>query len=270
MINRMLKFFVSATFIALAVSCSVKEDRTPCPCWVEVHFEERGEVFAPVNLLGFSDGYTFNDTFRAELYPDCYVREVEKGMYHFVSMEGAGRNQKLHDRYMLIEYGEQADSVYWHHAQVDATGEEAKVVVDFAKQFATVFLDIRKEPGDMNSYAFSADGNVCGFDIITGEPVSGAFSCQPSPLPGSAITTFRVPRQKDDSMQLRITYDDGEGHASSSSYPLGEYIGRLGYDWTTPDLRDIHITVDVIGGRINIGVAGWEHPEGSDYGRVEI
>ena len=270
MMNKAFKYLIIAAASVLAASCSVKEDRTPCPCWVEVHFAERSEVFAPVNLMGFCEGSDFSDTFRAEMHPDYYLREVEKGYYDFVSIEGAGIRQKRQDMFMLIDYGSQADSVYWHHAEVDATGEEARVVVDFAKQFATVFLDIRKEPGDMKIYRFHVDGNVCGFEIISGRPAEGAFSCEPETLPGSAVTTVRVPRQVDDSMSLRITYDDGEGHASSSDYPLGKYIAGLGYDWNAPELKDIYITVDVIGGRINIGVSGWEHPDGSDFGQVEI
>lgn len=268
--SKHMKSFLFAASLLLAVSCSVKEDRTVCPCWVEVHFADRSEIIAPVNLYGFSENNEFNDVFRAELHSDYYLKEVVRDHYHFVSTTGSIRNQRRHDKVMLIEYGCQADSVYWHHDEVSAVDEEAKITVDFTKQFATVFLDIHKEEGDMTKYSFFAESNVCGFDIITGEPVQGAFSCQPSVVPGGTVSSFRLPRQIDSSLSLKIVYDDGEGHAASSVYPLGEYISTLGYDWNTPDLGDLYISIDIVGGRINIGVSDWEHPSGSDFGNVEI
>ena len=262
-------FGAFALLVMTAVSCTVKEDRTPCPCWLEVSFVDRSEIFAPVNLLGWDGVSLFDESIRAEMHPDGYVKAVDKGVFHLVSVLGA-KNQKVRDRFILIEYGNQADSVYWHCCEVDATGEFAYADVDFTKQFATVYLDIRKDPGDMNDYMFRVEGGVCGFDLLTGIPVEGAFCCEPFPVAGSAVTTFRVPRQLDDSLMLSVSYDDGLGLSSGSSFEMGKYIASLGYDWSAAELKDIYITVDVIGGRINVGVSGWENNEESDFGRVEI
>ena len=40
--------------------------------------------------------------------------------------------------------------------------------------------------------------------------------------------------------------------------PLGEYIRATGYNWSTEDLQDIYIMIDLVVGRLVISVDGWE------------
>ncbi|MBO5563244.1 MAG: hypothetical protein J5939_05990, partial [Bacteroidales bacterium] len=45
--------------------------------------------------------------------------------------------------------------------------------------------------------------------------------------------------------------------------PIGQYIRKTGYDWSSEDLEDIYLSVDLVEGRVQIGVAGWE--QGEDF-----
>ena len=265
----MRRLAAALIFVSAFASCTVKEDRTPCPCYVEFTFVERGEVFGIVNLFGWKEGERFRDSFDPVDYPDKYIKAVSKEQLYITVYEGV-KNQKIRGNNLIVDYGNQADSVYAYTEFVDATGEKAYVDVDFHRQFATVYLDIRKSPEDMNNYSFRVDGNTCGFNMIDFSPVMGAFRCVPTPTRESSIVTFRLPRQHDNSLTLHLSYDDKSGHPASSTLPLGIYIERLSYDWTQPDLQDIFMSVDIINGKLSIGVDGWEEGDDSNMGRVEM
>jgi hypothetical protein len=235
---------------------------------LDVYFTDRAEIFSSVTLFGWRGGSEdFKDTFVATDYPDVYTREVRKGILDVTALEGH-RMVSFRGSSVLVEYGRQCDSLYWDSARIDCTGEDARMEVDFKKQFATVYIDIRKNPADMTNYRFRVDGGVCGFDLISGDPVEGAFRCVPEDLPGSALRTFRLPRQNGAALSLTVTYDDGDGHPSENSFDLGSHISSLGYDWNETDLKDIHLTVNVAGGRITVGVEPWQ--EGEDFGKIEM
>jgi hypothetical protein len=164
---------------------------------------------------------------------------------------------------MRIPPGSESDSLYAWSGEVDATGDLAQASVTFRKQFATVFLDIRKSPDIVRSCRFLVEGNSCGFDLLDFSPVYGPFRCEPSPQEGESVVTFRVPRQGDNGLTVTIR---PEGSAPAR-FPLGEYIDRLGYSWKTEELQDIYVAVDLARGLIDVRVADWE--EGTTFPLIE-
>lgn len=255
--------------LAMLSSCTVKEDREFCPCWLDVFFED-GDRFGPdAVLIGWTDRAVFRDTVDIPSHQDGYSRQVEKGFLNVSAVHGLAPGA-LRDRYAVIPFGSQSDSVWSYAALVDARGESAEVGVRFRKQFATVYLDIRKSAEDLNDYRFIVEGESCGFDVVSGEPLKGSFRHEPAPMPGSTITSFRLPRQGDGNLSLGIMYEDEDRVSSQSNFPLGAYILSIGYDWKSEDLQDIFITVDIVNGRINIGVDDWESDADFDMGRVEL
>ena len=166
-------------------------------------------------------------------------------------------------RHMRIPPGSESDSLYAWSGEVDATGDLAQASVTFRKQFATVFLDIRKSPDIVRTCRFLVEGNSCGFDLLDFSPVYGPFRCEPSPQEGESVVTFRVPRQGDNGLTVTIR---PEGSAPAR-FPLGEYIDRLGYSWKTEELQDIYVAVDLARGLIDVRVADWE--EGTTFPLIE-
>ena len=63
-----------------------------------------------------------------------------------------------------------------------------------------------------------------------------------------------MPRQTDASLMLEV--DDGKGN--SKAFALGQYIVSSGYDWTSPDLDDVSVTLDYAMTEIRLVVGGWE------------
>ena len=115
----------------------------------------------------------------------------------------------------------------------------------------------------MRRFGFLVEGGTCGFDLHTFAPVPGGFRWEGRTAEGERIVRFRIPRQSDDSLSLSLRHDG----APAGSYPLGEYIARLGYDWNAEELQDIYVTIDQVLGLVTVSVSDWE--DGAVFHLVE-
>lgn len=262
MVKRHIVFALLATLL-IPVSCTVKEDRVPCPAYLNVSFLDRENILGKVGLLGWDQSEMFRESIDVADYDPYWVKAVHKEVFWFAAWEG-NRDALVAGRYVTIAPGNQCDSLYAYFQVVDATVDEMTYAeVAFKKQFATVRVDILKSAAEMRSYDFFVRGNTNGFDMLTFEPVPGAFSFVPSPAAGARVIEFRLPRQSDNSVALTI-WREG---LPIGDFPLGEYIARTGYRWDTEELQDIYVVIDLVVGQITINVEGWE--EGAVFTYVE-
>ena len=243
---------ILAAILLLPCACSVKEDRTPCPCYLDVVFPKDWDGGA-VGISLWRDVEVCRVAVDPADFPEGWTKPVKKGMVILASWRGI-RLATAAGHYLTIPFGDQCDSLYAFHDEVDATGERARSEVVFRKQFATVHLDIRKDAEAMRRFAFLVEGGTCGFDLHTFAPVAGAFRWEGKATEGERIVRLRIPRQSNDSLSLSIRHDG----APAGSFPLGEYIDRLGYDWSTEELQDIYVTIDLVLGLVTVSVSGWE------------
>ena len=247
--------------LVAGTACSIKEDRGPCPCYLQVSFTDP-DAAGEAELLGWRDDRLFRDRIRIEEARPACTKPVPKGMLTVSACTGY-REAFAEGRHMRIPPGFEADSLYAWAGEVDATGDMAYASVTFRKQFATVFLDIRKSADIVRNCQFLVEGNSCGFDLLDFSPVEGKFRCTPIPREGESIVTFRVPRQGDNRLAVTI-HPEGAG---ANRFPLGEYIDRLGYNWKTEELQDIYVAIDLARGLVDVRVADWE--EGTTFPLIE-
>ena len=261
-IFRLVFLAAALSALLLPVSCTVKEDRVPCPAYLNVSFLDRENIISKVGMLGWDDNEMFRETINVEDYDPYWVKAVHKGVFWFAAWEG-NRDALVAGRYVTIAPGSQCDSLYAYFTEVDATEEMAYAEVSFKKQFATVRVDILKSASELRSYDFYVKGNTNGFDMLTFEPVPGVFSYVPVPASGARVIEFRLPRQSDNSIVMTI-WREG---LPLGDFPLGEYIAKTGYRWDTEELQDIYVVIDLVIGQITITVEGWE--EGAVFTYIE-
>lgn len=252
---------ILALWMCTVPACSIKEMRGECPCFLQVTFADP-EAAGEAVLLGWRESVLFRETVRIEACKP-WTRGVEKGFLTVAACKGV-RKAILETHRVGIPAGQDADSLYAGYAEVDARGELARAELPLRKQFATVFLDIRKPAAEIRDYTFRVDGNTSGFDLRDYSPVAGLFRCEPKAREGESIVTFRLPRQGDD--RLTLTVRSGEG--VPATFPLGEYIATLGYNWKSEELQDIYVSIDLVNGLMDLRVADWE--EGMVFPLVEI
>ena len=246
---------------AAGTACTIKEDRGSCPCYLQVSFTDPDAV-GEAEMLGWDEDRLFRDRIRIEEARPWWTKPVRKGMLILSACTGMVESFP-EGHQMRIPPGFQADSLYAWFEVLDATGDLAYAKVSFRKQFATVFLDIRKPAEVVQSCQFLVEGNSCGFDLLDYSPVYGTFRFTPVAGKGEQIVTFRVPRQGDTGLSVTIK---PEG-TTPTRFPLGEYIKRLGYSWKTEELQDIYVAVDLVRGLVDVRVADWE--EGAVFPLVE-
>ena len=235
-----------------ATGCSIKEERSECPCWLDVFFEEFPEE--GLVLSAWNGSRLFQDEIAGEDFSDFYEKEVKKGL---VSLSAYRCKDSLteKDGSLVIPIGSQADSLYAHLSWVECYGEFACDTVRLHKQFATVHLTLENSSGQAYPYWVEVVGNINGMNTRTLSPAEGEFDFIPE-LSENQDCSFRLPRQKDGSLSLLIYKK--EDNSFVDCLALGELICASGYDWAAEDLSDIDITIDFAKVGIQISIRGWD------------
>ena len=259
--TRFIQCILAAGAALLVSACTIKENREPCPCTLRVSFADRDRIPSRVGLVGFEDSQVFSEHVNVADHDPWWVKAVPKGMLSLAAFQGSPNLTVGH--LALIRPGNQADSLYACHREVDATGETAYAEVAFGKQFATVFVDLKKTAEQLRDFQFRVESGTCGTDLLTFKPVSGDFRFDPVPAPGERVVTFRLPRQGDDRLTFSLRFREESGR----SFPLGAYIARMGYNWDADELQDIYIVIDLVLETLSISVSDWE--EGAVFHLIE-
>ena len=233
---RRIRCFAMLSMTILLASCSVKEDRSDCPCWLTVDAENTISVsawFGSHQLLDNHSGGFVDHT-------------VPRGMVELTAHKGA----------FTVEVGHQMDSLFAQRSVLNTNAETAGHTVHLNKNFATVELDFKQKDDGRTGYDLLVTGTVNGADIRTLEPAEGPFSCVPELNSKGRGYAFRVPRQKDESLKVILS---SEGNPVET-IDLGHLIAKSGFDWTKESLGDVHILADIPANTFTITVKEWEGP----------
>lgn len=285
--NRILFVMWMAGMLLLS-SCSVKEDRSGCPCWMTVDLSDVAEsrwkspemqsnmehqdvtkspeslpnVAANVllRLRGNSDedevDYAFKMTETVNTEVGALEYEVPRGSIGVSVIEMPDRvGHDVIAGYdgdeIRIPVGEQMDSLYGFFKMYHTRCESVLCDVDLHKEFCTVSFTLGDE-GYSSPYDIEVWGNVAGVSAWDLMPVKGDFRY--APVQKNGVYQVRVPRQEDNSLEMVMLDDDD----IVDSLPLGEYIARSRYDWTAEDLADVNVALDLEMQQVMITVSGWD------------
>ena len=240
----------------LLCACSVKEDRTDCPCWLDIIVSGCAPTGREVTVGAFgSDGAAmFSERIDIADYPDCYEREVRKG-YVTTAVHTTLRRMGARRDSLLIPRGFDCDSLYIHNNIVDCRWEYARDTAVMHKNFSTVHMRMENPSGGSYPYTLTVRGDVCGIRSTDCTPLMGAFEHVPEEVTECSYV-FRLPRQADDSLVLELR--DGDG-TLAGEIPIGEYIALIeDFSWSALDLKDIWIGVDYARSSLYISVNDWE------------
>lgn len=230
-------------FFLLAASCTViKEDRTACPCALTIDL--RGLPAYPVTvLLSGKDFVT-----RREVAADTLLTvPVPKSGVWLVAGAGAALWE---DGRMSIPAGYDCPPVYLFSQKLETAAETATTRVELHKHFCTLSLSFEGPEGWGEPFWASLRGRVGGLSP-DGTPLEGDFSCRLDP--GGSV---RLPRQApEQELWLDITMPG----QVVQSFALGNYMLDAGYDWTTPDLEDLPLHVNLSVTAIHFLSPGWSY-----------
>ena len=248
--NHLASLFFPIAFVLLS-ACSVKEDRSLCPCVLELEFvgSDTAGVRSVELLVTSAEGYVLSDTIDVIESGNRYSAPVPRTDLHVRAWAGTEGLASEHG--LLIPLGSPCPKVYMHDSDVCTEGEKVNETVFMRKNHCVVTLKTEggvKLPSDV-----IVRGNVAGYDD-KGTPLSGTFEVLLEDRSGNGAYEFVLPRQKDASLIMEV--EDGRG--GYKAFALGNYIASSGYDWNAPDLDDVVVVLDYALTEVILTISGWE------------
>lgn len=260
----------------LLMSCSIKENRSGCPCLLRFEFpSEDGQVAEGRAILSVLDdgGFSYSDTLDlAEIDGAYELRVPRTGVrVNLWSEEAAGF---VGDEGLVIPFGDDCPYVRMFSSFVDTDCETCTETVRLSKNYCR--LTVMMDESDVEwPFELNVCGNIDGYGI-DGAPRTGEFNHYLVPAEASPaadmggvllsetedfgegaelVRELSLPRQTDSSLRLSVM----ENFTALKTFALGNYISQCGYDWTAADLQDIVVRIDYACTKISIAVGAWEN-----------
>ena len=213
--------------LVFLLSCSVKENRTLCPCTLSV---ELRDIPGPVSVQVVAGDHRATYTARQDT---VMVIQAPKGKIRLMAVCGARLEPEEN---LEIPYGYECPPVYLYSDLVNTLCDSTRVSVQLNKHFCTLSLKFDGPKGWGEPFWAQIRGNVNGLDR-EGQPTEGEFSCRLD-----AGYTVRLPRQTpEEELWLDISMPD----QVVRTFALGTYMLQAGYDWTAPDLDDLPLQIQL-------------------------
>lgn len=237
-------------FVVFVAGCSIKEDRTMCPCSLILDFTDVDTmVIKSLSIRAICEGKVLiDDVINASDFDKPYMTEVPR-CCPLVNV-WAGDDERLGENGVVIPFGCDCPPIYMYSFVADAMGETYVERIDMHKNHCR--LTIKVEGVEQVPYSFTVFGNVDGYGL-DGEPSAGDFSCvtYPDAQGGSQLL---LPRQVDSSLLLEV--DDGTSEAKI--FAIGQHITSSGYDWKADDLEDVTVILDYCVTYVQILIQRWD------------
>lgn len=240
--------------VAVASSCSVKEDRSDCPCILSVIFPEgtKSASFESSTMSILTDGS--EDQYTFHLDTDLEIREhiVPRG-FTSLSVISSNENGVLGFDVVTFPEGCECDRIYAHSSLVDCTGETASDTVHLHKQFAIISLEITGSSA-IEELSVIVDGSYNSLGLFNLSPIPGRYRCH-ARVTGSRYYEVLVPRQKKGELMLYV-YDLSES-MELASVNLEAILESAHFDWSKMDIDDIKLTLDMESSDVCIFIEKW-------------
>ncbi len=258
---------IIAALLFISGGCTVKEDREPCPCYLDVDYTAvlgaqyyGKKVPGKVEVALFTPAEQNYTSFALADCPDINENVVQRNMARVV---GLVHNRPLRDYLangsaITWARGNEIDSVYVHASLVDCTGELAYCLLEPHKQFHTLFFHDQFEGASLREYNMVVVGSTCGFDVNEEnfEAIEGDYLYTVQEYDRDGGISVRVPRQIHDDLRLEFwTKDD---YRRVFVAPIGQYMKATGYDKEAIDLVDFDITINFRDAQVFVRVADWK------------
>lgn len=265
----MKKLFLPLVLGLTLTACSVKEDRTTCPCLLDVittgAFAPLGESSSDewaLTLTGYAEeGMIIEECFGKEGLRDTLEYPVKKGNVVLMARL-ADTERPVSERYCLAPLGEQAARLYACSGRIDASGETVQFTVQPHKQFTAItLLDDSGTDRPFDGRTPFVRGRTCGLDLTTLQPVRGAFECRAEPVDNLPERGFRIriPRQEDSSLELILEAEDGGGRIR---FPIGETLFAQEFTPADEEMPDYIIWFSTSGAAVRVSsiitIRPWE------------
>lgn len=243
-------------------SCSVKENRQPCPCRIQIDLSTCSKYVDRVELKGWHEEHSvLSNSIPKNRFGDTMILDVPRGRLLYCALGGV-KKSSLKDWTLSIPEGEDADRIYAYGSSVNTDVEEAYDMVRLHKEYCRLSLKVGEyNPENPHQPDVCVRGIWNGLLLDSMEPQQGSFRHVPERRE-DGLWELILPRQGDDSLILEISLH-GE---VLELYELGRKIESSGYDWRAEDLDDLFVEVELGVSNLTVEIIPWK--SGSDYEEI--
>ena len=257
--KKIIPVFLSLLLIFSSLSgCTVKEDRSNCPCRLIVDMSEVKNTACNDILVSVfvNKGIVRNEKFFAGDIPDTFAIAVPKKEI-FVGCFSAC-DYLSEDVYvsgctsdiLSIPEGNDCPEVWMFCDAMYISSESVEYKMKLHKNYCKLNIKLRVE-GENYPFLFGIEGTVAGYGAF-GKPKTGLFSVRKR-AGKDGFVVINLPRQYDNSLKLSII----DGLDVIREFAIGEYIAESGYDWQNEDLRDVDMELDFSKTTISLKIDKW-------------
>ncbi len=259
--KRLPVLFAALAMVGLHASCSVLEDRRPCPCFLDVDYTYILDGAFGADPSGFVRVEVLNPALEVSgetalaVCPDTAEFRVTRTAATVVGVVSPSDSLPWSADGKRIAYaaGNQMDSIYLHVSQVDCSGEEAYCLLTPTKQFSTVFITDNRGGEALRAYNLVVKGSTCGLDVRTGAALPGEYLYTVQDYDASGGISVRIPRQTGNDLVLLLY--DRDTYTRRLTVPIGR---RMIVPTGSGPLPDYEVQVDFEAMISYVRIADWD------------
>lgn len=263
--TKTLSVLLLAAGLLAAGGCTVREDRQPCPCFLDVDYREvlaaglfPAEEPGIVDVAVLIPEHPVRCTHKLAACPDIEEKTVMRDTAQVIALVGNRMPEGFPERGTQIRYeaGNQIDSLYVHTARLDCTVEETTCVLKPQKQFSTITFTDETDGNTLRKYNLVVRGTTCGFDAADLSALEGDYLYTVQEYDRNGRISVRIPRQLESSLML--DFYDKDTYQQLFSAPVGLYLFDAGYDRQAPGLEDYSVRINFEEALVYLRIADWE------------
>lgn len=239
----------SIPFILVLASCSIKENRTLCDCWLTVDascmdpLKTRRPMDGLTMLFDNDNGYSMRDEISYEELDSTgmVLYRLPRRLTEIVAVSGDDSVNVTGSAYCPMQHHNTYPRMFSWHEQADLNLEEKMGSPKPRKHHCVVHVTVAPEMGtEDGNLIIKVSGQVIGMDLWTGRPLSGDFF-ETIPVGEDGMVDFVIPRQYDQHEVVFSIYRDAKPVVHVN---LSKLMAESGYDWSKSDLDDVSYFIE--------------------------
>lgn len=253
--------------LAVSASCSIKEDRRVCPCYLSLDISEaamKGEhARALVTLVSGSllsqESLLTQDYLEADYEVTVPRREVS------ASCVIGHDDLWWRSDTLMPPSGLEWGPVLLARSTEDCDDDLRHVKMSFHKEYCKVsFLLVGVSDPEAYPFDIRLRANSNALRMRDRRPLDGRYTVFARPS-NTALFTVLMPRQAENEVAVDLLWHSEEHRYALddlvTSIDLGRELAAQRYDWEKDDLDDIYVTIDVVRASASISIREWEHTD---------
>ncbi len=241
----------------ILAACTVKEDRSECPCLLVLNVDEMADDRDHVDglLTVSSDRFLFQEQIDIGSYAGTGY-EIEVPRRETISSCAVGTVPALwRSDSLFVREGQEWGRVMHASETSGCNSDICHADMHFHKEYCTVgFILLGVPLGEPYPFEIVLKADCCGIFMKDSAPVRGPYSAKARPSDVETIYSVRVPRQDDGSMLA----DLARAGEVVSVLDIGAAISAQGYDWKKADLDDVYVTIDYAHATFSVEIVDWD------------